>query len=125
MAEASQFRIVLVTCGSLAEAQKIARALVVKRLAACVNIFGTPMESVYHWKGKVETERERLLIIKTSAKRLRRVEEEVRRLHSYETPEFLVVRVAGGSKGYLEWLGEWLGGDGQDRAGTEKDLTPR
>jgi periplasmic divalent cation tolerance protein len=115
MAEASRFRIVLVTCGSLAEARKIARALVQKRLAACVNIVGSQVESVYLWKAKVETARERLLIIKTSAKRLRRVEEDVRRLHSYETPEFLVLRVAGGSKGYLEWLAECLGGGPKKR----------
>jgi len=108
MVKATEFRIVMVTCGSVAEARKIARALVEKRLAACVNIFGAPVTSVYRWKGKVETARERLLIIKTSAWKLARVEEEVRRLHSYETPEFLVVRVEGGAKGYLEWLGKSL-----------------
>jgi periplasmic divalent cation tolerance protein len=112
MAKAWEFRIVLVTCGSVAEARKIGRSLVEKRLAACVNILGTPVESVYQWKGKLETTRERLLIIKTDAKRLQKVEAEVRRLHSYETPEFLAVKVAGGSKAYLGWLRESLGGNG-------------
>jgi periplasmic divalent cation tolerance protein len=112
MGKASQFRIVLVTCGSAAEARKIGRGLVEKQLAACVNVLGAPVESVYRWNGKVETApRERLLIIKTSAKRLKRVEEMVRGLHSYETPEFLVVRVAGGSKEYLDWLEDSLGGE--------------
>jgi periplasmic divalent cation tolerance protein len=106
MAKASEFRVVLVTCGSMAEARKIGRALVEKRLAACVNILGSPVESIYRWKGTVEAAREWLMIIKTGARQLKRVEEEVRRLHSYETPEFLVVGVAGGSKGYLSWLAE-------------------
>lgn len=108
MVRASEFRIVLVTCGSTAEARKIARALVEKRLAACVSIVAAPVESVYRWNGKVEKARERLLLIKTSVKRLKQVEEKVLRLHSYETPEFLVVTVAGGSKGYLTWLGTSL-----------------
>ena len=109
MARASEFRIVLVTCGSRAEARKIAKALVEKRLAACVNLFSAPVESVYRWKGAVEKAREWLLMIKTSGKQLKKLEEEVKRLHSYETPEFLVVGVAGGSKEYLSWLGESLG----------------
>ena len=88
MARASEFRIVLVTCGSTAEARKIARALVEKRLAACVSIVAAPVESVYRWKGKVEKARERLLLIKTSVKRLKQAEGEVRRLHSYETQNF-------------------------------------
>jgi periplasmic divalent cation tolerance protein len=78
------------------------------RLAACVNIISGPIESIYRWKGKVEKARERLLVIKTSANRLKRLEREVRRLHSYETPEFLVMVVAGGSKAYLSWLNESL-----------------
>ena len=106
MARASEFRIVLVTCGSASEARKIARDLVQKRLAACVNIISGPVESIYCWKGKVEKARERLLVIKTSTKRLKRLERAVRRLHSYETPEFLAVAVAAGSKPYLSWLNE-------------------
>jgi periplasmic divalent cation tolerance protein len=105
MASARQFRVVLVTCGSLREARKIARALVEKKLAACVNIATAPVESVYSWKGKIETAREYLLMIKTSARRVQELEREVLRLHSYETPEFLVVEVGGGAEDYLEWLG--------------------
>jgi periplasmic divalent cation tolerance protein len=101
MKRASGFRIVLVTCGSTAEARKIARALVEKRLAACVNIVSGPVESIYRWRGKVERGRERLMVVKTSLKRLGQAEAEVLRLHSYETPEFLVVAAAAGSNGYL------------------------
>jgi periplasmic divalent cation tolerance protein len=104
MASGTQFRVVLVTCGSLKEARKIARAVVEKRLAACVNIGTAPVESVYTWKGKIETSREYLLIVKTSARRVKALEREVLRLHSYETPEFVVLNVAGGSVAYLTWL---------------------
>ena len=62
--------LVLVTCASSAEAKRIARAVVQQRLAACVNILPGAVSSIYHWKGKVETARERLLLIKTSRKRL-------------------------------------------------------
>ena len=99
-------RVVLVTCGSLAEGRKIARAVVTKRLAACVNIVSAPVESIYRWKGKVEQAREFLLIIKTTARRLKDLEKEIARLHSYDIPEFLVLKVEGGSQSYLEWLAE-------------------
>ena len=97
-------RVVLVTCGSLAEGRKIAKAVVGKKLAACVNLISAPVESVYRWKGKVENAKEFLLIIKTVVRRLPDLEEEIARLHSYEVPEFLVLRVEDGSKSYLEWL---------------------
>jgi len=100
----SEVRIVLVTCGSLAEARRIARAVVEKRLAACVNIVMGPVESVYRWKEKVETASERLLIIKTTEARLADLEIVVKRLHKYEVPEFLVLPVAGGSREYLTWV---------------------
>jgi len=106
MPRATQFRLVLVTCGSLAESRKIARAVVAKHLAACVNILTAPVESVYTWKGKLEKSREHLLLIKTTTKRLKALEREVLRLHSYETPEFLVLPIAAGSKAYLRWLAE-------------------
>jgi periplasmic divalent cation tolerance protein len=108
MAKARKFHIVLVTCGSLREARKISRAVVAKKLAACVNISKSTVESVYQWKGKVETTKEHLLIIKTSALRVNELEREVRRLHSYETPEFLVLDVASGAEKYLEWLASSL-----------------
>ena len=104
MAKETKFHIVLVTCRSAAEARKIAKAAVGKRLAACANVIGAPVESTYWWKEKVETARERLLMMKTSAGRVKELEKEVRRLHSYEVPEFLVVGVAGGSEEYLRWL---------------------
>ena len=97
-------RVALVTCGSLKEARKIARGVVEKKLAACVNIGTAAVESVYWWKGKVETAKEFLLVMKTSAPRLSALEKEVKRLHSYEVPEFIVLEVAAGSKDYLRWV---------------------
>ena len=104
MARDYRFYIVLVTCGSAAEARKIAQAVVKSHLAACVNILTAPVESVYRWKGKVETAREQLLIIKTSKTRLRALEREVLRLHSYETPELIALAISTGSSKYLSWI---------------------
>jgi periplasmic divalent cation tolerance protein len=106
MPRTTQFRLVLVTCGSPTESRKIARAVIAKRLAACVNILTAPVESLYTWKGKLERSREYLLLIKTTTKRLKALEREVLRLHSYETPEFLVLPVAAGSRAYLHWLAD-------------------
>lgn len=102
----TQFRLVLVTCSSLSEARKISRSLVEKHLAACVNIHSSKLESIYRWKGKIETAREHLLLIKTTARRLKPLEREVLRLHSYETPEFLVLPISSGSKAYLHWVSD-------------------
>lgn len=99
---------VLVTCGSRAEARRIARAVVTKRLAACANLLEARVESVYRWKGKVEQARE-FLLMKTSKARLGALEAEVKRLHSYEVPEFIALPVVEGSRAYLRWLGECLG----------------
>ena len=63
--------VVLVTCGSQKEARKIAHALVGQRLAACVSEIGVPVASTYRWKGKVESAREFLLLIKTTQEALR------------------------------------------------------
>src|SRR5579859_2281602 len=100
----TQFRLVLVTCSTLPEARKISRSLLQKHLAACVNIHTTPVESIYRWKGKIETTREHLLLIKTTARHLKSLEREVLRLHSYDTPELLVLPISSGSKPYLRWL---------------------
>jgi periplasmic divalent cation tolerance protein len=108
MVSGAKFRIVLVTCGSLTEARKIARSLVRSRSAACVSIVLGPVQSIYTWKGKMETAREHLLLIKTAEKSLARVEKEVLRLHAYEVPEFLVLPVSSGSKSYFDWLSSCL-----------------
>jgi periplasmic divalent cation tolerance protein len=104
MKKANGKRVVLVTCASLSEARRIARSVVEARLAACVNILRAPVESVYRWKGAVETAREYLLLIKTTRSRLSALEKTVRRLHRYEVPEFIALPIAEGSRAYLNWL---------------------
>ncbi len=99
-------RVVLVTCASLSEARRIARSAVKARLAACVNIVRSPVESVYRWKGAVETAREYLLLIKTTRSRLSALEKTVRRLHRYEVPEFIALPITEGSRAYVRWLKE-------------------
>ena len=106
MAQDTKFRVVLVTCGTLEEARKIARAVVEKRLAACVSIATHAVESFYTWEGKLEHSSEYLLLIKTSAERLKELEQEVVELHSYDTPEFIVLPVVAGSEKYLQWLAD-------------------
>jgi len=96
-------RIVLSTAGSEEEAHKIARHLVEHQLAACVNIVPR-MESIYRWQGKVESNREWLLLIKTTAERFPQVRDAVRELHSYELPECVAVSIEDGSPEYLEWI---------------------
>jgi periplasmic divalent cation tolerance protein len=104
MKAGKQFRVVLVTCATLTEARRIARQVVSKRLAACVNIILSPVESVYTWKGSVEKAREYLLVIKTTTRRLAALEKELKRLHSYDVPEILALPIAAGSSDYLSWV---------------------
>jgi periplasmic divalent cation tolerance protein len=100
--------VVLVTCSSSAEAQRIAHAAVDARLAACVNILPGAVQSIYRWRGKVESARERLLLIKTSRAKLAKLRSVVERLHSYDVPEFIAIPIAAGSPGYLAWMDECL-----------------
>jgi periplasmic divalent cation tolerance protein len=106
MIAGKQNRIVLVTCGSILEARRIANKVVEKRLAACANIVLGPVQSIYRWKGKVESAREVLVLLKTTAKCLDDLEREVKRLHSYDVPEFIALPISAGSREYLAWLGE-------------------
>ena len=98
-------RVVLTTCSSLEEARHIARALVEQQLAACVNLV-PQVESMYRWKGEVETSTEVLLVIKTTAGAFERLQAVLTKLHSYEVPECLELTVTDGSKAYLNWIGE-------------------
>jgi periplasmic divalent cation tolerance protein len=84
-------------------AERIARALVDERLAACVNLHG-PMISVYRWKGAVERDSERQLVIKTTRERVPALEHRLRELHPYELPELIVISTSGGSDQYLSWV---------------------
>lgn len=84
-------------------AQTLARALVDGHLAACVSI-GGPVESLYHWRGEIETAQETTVVIKTLAERYAAVEAEIRAKHPYELPEILAVPVTDGLQPYIDWI---------------------
>jgi periplasmic divalent cation tolerance protein len=98
-----EFQIVLTTCPDPAVAERIAQVLVEEGLAACVNMLG-PMQSVYRWRGQVETANEQLLVIKSTRARFPEIRDRVRSLHPYELPEIIAVPVADGLPEYLAWL---------------------
>jgi len=99
---------VLTAAGSEEEAERISAALLEQRLAACVQVVG-PIASRYRWQGAVETAREWICLVKTSAARYPEVEAAIRELHSYEEPEIVATPIVAGSAGYLAWLGASLG----------------
>lgn len=96
-------RIVMTTATDQQEALRLGRTLVEEHLAACATAV-PGVQSVYRWKGEIETAGECLLLIKTAVGRLAALEARLHELHSYDTPEFLVLPVAAGSAGYLAWL---------------------
>lgn len=99
--------VVLSTCASEEEANRIALLLVERRLAACVNVI-PQIRSVYRWKGAVESSAEILLLIKSSRERFQALREALEGAHSYELPEALALPVIEGSDNYLNWLGATL-----------------
>lgn len=94
---------VLTTVADRAAATALANALLERRLAACVNI-GAPVDSLYHWRGRIETGREVPLTIKTRAALYDKVEAAIRELHGYELPEIVAVPVTHGYSPYIGWL---------------------
>lgn len=96
-------RIVLTTTASPEEAVRMGRALVEERLAACATLI-PGVQSIFRWKNAIESTVETLLLLKTGADRIAALEARLHELHSYQTPEFLVLGVDGGSQRYLDWL---------------------
>ena len=97
--------VALSTAGTAEDAERIARALVEGRLAACVNIV-PGVVSVYRWKGEVCRDEERLLIIKTRAGRIEALREALVAIHPYELPELVALPIEAGHEPYLAWLDE-------------------
>ena len=98
---------VLSTCSSPEEGERIARALVEERVAACVNIV-PGVRSIYRWQGKLEDSSECLLVIKSSRGRFEELRAALERIHSYEVPELLALPVVDGAPNYLAWLEDQL-----------------
>ncbi len=95
--------VVFTTAANRKEASKIARALLRKRLAACVNIV-EGVQSMFWWEGKVDCASECLLMIKSKRSLFTKIEKAVRSLHSYEVPEIIALPLCAGEKRYLRWI---------------------
>jgi periplasmic divalent cation tolerance protein len=95
--------VVLITAGSEEEAHKIAQVLVSKNKAACVNIV-PGVDSLFLWKGKLDSVQENLLLVKTKASLLSEIISLVKEIHSYEVPEIIALPIIAGSEDYLKWL---------------------
>ena len=99
--------VILTTTPDLKSARRLARVLVQKKLAACVSLRGG-FVSLYRWKGKLETSREVLLLIKTVRTKFSPVEKLIRATHPYELPEIIGLPIVKGSADYLSWLNKLL-----------------
>ena len=99
----SKFIVIFSTASSEEEAARIAKALVKKRLVACVNII-PKIRSIYTWKDKLCDEAEAMLVMKTQEKKVGGVKKELKSLHSYECPELIVLPISCGLPSYLKWI---------------------
>jgi periplasmic divalent cation tolerance protein len=98
-------KLVLTTTGSREEARRIARTIVERRLAACVNIV-PGIESIYRWQEKIEQAEEWLLLIKTTGEAFEGLRDAIKELHSYDMPECISIKIEDGSAEYLRWISE-------------------
>ena len=99
--------VVLSTFASAEEARRVARALVEKKLAVCVNVI-SGIRSVYRWEDAIVDEEEVLLVIKSSRALIQELTDEIERLHSYEVPEVIALPVVDGAERYLAWMNREL-----------------
>lgn len=95
--------VIFITCKDAAEAETIASSLVEKHLIACGNVT-TKITSIFQWKGKIENDQEVLLIAKSRNEIMKNIIAEVKKLHSYETPEIIAMPIVSGSSEYLDWI---------------------
>jgi periplasmic divalent cation tolerance protein len=103
MAKARAYLIIMVTTPSRRIARSLAQAALESRLIACANIVPA-IESHYWWQGRITTGKESLLLLKTSQTHLKQLERLILKKHPYDTPEFIALPIAHGSKAYLKWL---------------------
>ncbi len=100
--------VVFITASSPEEAEKIGRALVEKKLAACANVIGN-VRSVYWWEGRVEEAGEAMVVVKTRVDKLNELIAEAKNTHSYQVPEIIAVPIIHGLPEYLKWIDDSLG----------------
>ena len=91
------------TIDDIIDARKIANILVEEQIAACVNIIPS-VESVYKWKGKVETNNEIIILAKTTDENVKKTIKRIQELHNYELPDIVVIPIIGGLKDYLDYI---------------------
>ena len=103
MTRKQKFNLILVTAPNLKTARLLAKAALKQRLVACANLI-PKLESHYWWSGQIENSTEVLMIFKTTAAHLARLEQLIMAEHPYDTPEFLVIPIHGGNRRYLGWL---------------------
>ena len=94
---------VITTVEHKADAEKIAKSLLEKRLAACAQIIG-PMTSYFHWQGKLDSAQEYLCLIKSRDDLFQELEAAIINIHPYEVPEIVATPITNGGKDYLNWL---------------------
>ncbi len=104
----SDYLQVVTTTNRQDEAQAIAQELVARKLAACVQVIG-PITSTYWWEDKIETAQEWQCLAKTRQGLFHQVEQAIRAVHSYQTPEILALPIVAGHRPYLEWMDGQLG----------------
>ena len=97
------YALVYITTSGEEESKKIGRTIVEERLAGCVNIIST-IESLYWWKGEIESDKESVLIAKTKVSNIENIIKRVKEIHSYENPAILAIPIINGSKDYLDYL---------------------
>jgi periplasmic divalent cation tolerance protein len=100
-----EYIVVFITAGSQEEARMIGDTLIGQRKAACVNII-PQINSLFRWEGKIEDDRESLLLVKTRAELFPEVVDAVKSVHSYDVPEIIALPIVEGSQDYLKWIGE-------------------
>lgn len=100
-----KYSLIYITCKNQKEAQRIAKIIVDKKLAACANIF-PKIQSYYHWQGKKVWDKESVLILKTKNLKVQKIIKEVKKIHSYTTPCILVFGIKEGNLDYFKWLRE-------------------
>ncbi|HYO13961.1 MAG TPA: divalent-cation tolerance protein CutA [Thermoanaerobaculia bacterium] len=112
--------VVVTTVGTEEQAYTIAREIVARRQAACVNIV-PGIRSIYRWKGKICKDGELLLIIKTLEDEFEGVTATIRELHSYELPEILTFNVGRGEQRFLDWIASSVDKDAEFAEEDEED----